>query len=156
MEAKEIERIVRQCLKELAPAGVGLQTAKLLIEEVEKEAERIGVKAVIAVSDEKGRPIAVHCMDGAYIGSFDIAVNKTYTSVAFQMSTEKLSRLAAPGESLYGIQNTNDGKIVIFGGGEPLYIGDTLTGAVGVSGGSAQQDTYLGRYAVSKFKELSE
>ncbi|MBQ7919931.1 MAG: heme-binding protein [Lachnospiraceae bacterium] len=154
MEEKDIERIVRECLKELAPVkSVNLETAKLLIEGVEAEAARIGVKAVIAVSDEKGRPIAVHCMDGAYIGSFDIAINKTYTSVAFQMPTWKLAELAAPGGSLYGIQHTNEGKVVIFGGGEPLYNSDRMVGAIGVSGGSAEQDTYLGAYAKKIYEE---
>lgn len=154
MEEKDIERIVRQCLKELAPArSVDLATAKLMIEAVEAEAANIGVRAVIAVSDEKGRPIAVHCMDGSYIGSFDIAVNKTYTSVAFQMPTWKLAELAAPGGSLYGIQHTNEGKVVIFGGGEPLYIGEQMVGAIGVSGGSAEQDTYLGQYGKKIYEE---
>lgn len=155
MNEKDIERIVRQCLKELAPIkSVNLETAKLLIEAVEAEAAKVGVKAVVAVSDEKGRPIAVHCMDGSYIGSFDIAVNKTYTSVAFQMPTSKLAELAVPGGSLYGIQHTNEGKVVIFGGGEPLYIGDRMVGAIGVSGGSAEQDTYLGAFGKKKFEEI--
>lgn len=154
MNEKDIERIVRQCLGALAPAkSVNLEIAKLLIEAVEAEAARIGVRAVVAVSDEKGRPVAVHCMDGSYIGSFDIAVNKTYTSVAFQMPTWKLAELAAPGGSLYGIQHTNEGKVVIFGGGEPLYMGETMVGAVGISGGSADQDTYLGTYARKFYEE---
>ena len=133
--------------------SVNLETAKLLIEAVEAETAKVGVKAVIAVSDEKGRPIAVHCMDGSYIGSFDIAINKTYTSVAFQMPTVKLAELAAPGGSLYGIQHTNEGKVVIFGGGEPLYMGETMVGAIGVSGGSAEQDTYLGQYGKKIYEE---
>lgn len=154
MEEKDMERIVRQCLKELTSAkSVNLEQAKLLIEAVETEAAKVGVKAVIAVSDEKGRPIAVHCMDGAYIGSFDIAINKTYTSVAFQMPTAKLAELAVPGGSLYGIQHTNEGKVVIFGGGEPLYMGETMVGAIGVSGGSAEQDTYLGQYGKKIYEE---
>ena len=154
MEEKDIERIVRQCLKELAPVkSVNLETAKLLIEAVEAEAAKVGVRAVVAVADEKGRPIAVHCMDGAYIGSFDIAINKTYTSVAFQMPTSKLAELAVPGGSLYGIQHTNEGKVVIFGGGEPLYIGEAMVGAIGVSGGSAEQDTYLGQFGKKFYEE---
>ena len=124
------------------------------MEKVEAEAARMGVKAVVAVSDASGRPVAIHCMDGAYIGSYDVALNKTYTSVAFQMSTAKLAELAAPGGSLYGIQNTNEGKIVIFGGGEPLYVDDVLIGAIGVSGGTAEQDTRLGAYGTEVLKEL--
>lgn len=137
-------------------AGIkmNLSLAVKLMERVEAEAARIGVKAVVAVSDASGRPIAVHCMDGAYIGSYDIALNKTYTAVAFQMSTAKLAELAAPGGSLYGIQHTNEGKIVIFGGGEPLYAGDEMIGAIGVSGGTAEQDIYLGTYGKNILKEV--
>ncbi len=155
MNEENMEAAVRSVLRKMnAPSLMNLQAAKALIEEVEAEAARVGVKAVIAVSDAAGRPIAIHCMDGAYIGSFDVALNKTYTSVAFQMPTARLAELAAPGGSLYGIQNTNEGKIVIFGGGEPLYVEDVLIGAIGVSGGTAEQDTALGAYGKNKLKEV--
>lgn len=155
MDYQDIERIVCDTILKMQTSSViRLNTAKKLMELVETEAARVGVKAVIAVSDAAGRPIAVHCMDGAYIGSFDVALNKTYTAVAFQMPTSRLATLAAPGGELYGIQNTNEGKIVIFGGGEPLYIGDTLVGALGVSGGTAEQDTYLGEYGKNKLKDV--
>lgn len=131
-----------------------LQRAVSLIERVERRAEELGMRVVTAVSDGAGRPVAIHRMDGAYIGSFDVALNKAFTSVAFQMSTEELGKLAAPGASLYGIQFTNEGKIVIFGGGEPLYAEGKLIGAVGISGGTAEQDTTLAAYAGEIFKEV--
>lgn len=155
MGEKDMENIVREVVKQMKPAPtMNLKLALALMEKVEAEAQRIGVKAVVAVSDASGRPVAIHCTDGAYIGSFDVALNKTYTSVAFQMSTAKLAELAAPGGSLYGIQFTNEGKIVIFGGGEPLYVDDVMIGAIGVSGGSAEQDTYLGAYGKNILKEV--
>lgn len=142
-----IEETVNQVIRKAAVTSLmNLKLAKALIEQVEIQAIEMGVKAVIAVSDAAGRPIAVHCMDGAYIGSYDIALNKTYTSVAFQMSTAQLSELAAPGGSLYGIQHTNEGKIVIFGGGDPLIVEGIMIGAIGVSGGTAQQDTELSAF----------
>ena len=155
MGEKDMESIVREVVKQMKPAPtMNLKLALALMEKVEAEAQRIGVKAVVAVSDASGRPVAIHCTDGAYIGSFDVALNKTYTSVAFQMSTAKLAELAAPGGSIYGIQFTNEGKIVIFGGGEPLYVDDVMIGAIGVSGGSAEQDTYLGAYGKNILKEV--
>ena len=155
MEMNNMESIVREVLKQVKAApSMNLKLAKALMEKVEAEAARIGVKAVVAVSDAAGRPIAVHCMGGAYIGSYDIAVNKTYTSVAFQMSTATLAELAAPGGSLYGIQHTNQGQIVIFGGGEPLYVDDVLIGAIGVSGGTAEQDITLATYGKEVLKEV--
>ena len=70
------------------------------------------------------------------------------------MSTEALSRLSQPGQSLYGIQFTNGGKIVIFGGGEVLEAEGKMIGALGVSGGSAEQDTELAAYGREVFKEV--
>ncbi len=150
-----IEQIVKVALKEQGKPQkkMTLKLAKILMQKVEEKAIEWGMKIVVAVSDSSGRPIAVHVMDGAYMGSYDVAVNKTYTAIAFQMSTEALGKLAAPGESLYGIQFTNEGKIVIFGGGEPLKSEEEIIGAVGVSGGSAVQDTQLAEFARKVFEE---
>lgn len=130
-----------------------LALAKELIEGVEKKAREIGVNAVIAVSDRGANPVAVHCMDNSYIASYDIAFQKAYTVAALKMSTSELKKLAQPGKPLYGIQWTNNGRIVIFGGGEPLKIGDTVIGGIGVSGGSEDQDTFLAEYGLKLFKE---
>ena len=103
-----------------------------------------------------GRPVAVQCMDGAYIASFDIALNKTYTSASLKMSTAQLAELSQPGQDLYGIQFTNNGKIVIFGGGEVLEYDGQIVGALGVSGGTAAQDTAIAAYGKEVFKEVLE
>ena len=133
---------------------MSLALAKALIEKVEKKATDTGVNAVIAVSDQAGRIVAVHCMDDAYIASYDIAVNKTFTSAGLKMSTANLAQLAQPGQPLYGIQHTNGGKIVIFGGGEPLEVEGKIIGALGISGGTAEQDTYLAAYGKEVLKEV--
>ena len=124
------------------------------MEKIEAKAAEWGMRVVTAVSDAAGRPVAVHCMDGAYIGSYDVALNKTYTSIAFQMSTEELGKLSQPGGSLYGIQYTNQGRIVIFGGGELLEQDGKIIGALGVSGGTAKQDTELASYGKAVFEEV--
>ena len=131
-----------------------LEVAVKLIEAVENKAKEMGLAVVVAVSNAAGRPIAVHCMDGAYHGSFDVAVNKTFTSTAFQMSTAKLATLCRPGESLYGLQFSNDGKVMILGGGEPLMIGTTMIGALGVSGASAEEDSALAAFGAAALKEV--
>lgn len=173
MNNSEIESIVREVLNRtsgspsmsgssgLTAANGGLvQTtmplalAVKLIEKIEEKAAEWNMRVVTAVSDASGRPVAIHCMDGAYMGSFDVALNKTYTSIAFQMSTAELSNLSQPGESLYGIQFTNEGRIVIFGGGEVLKHNGVIIGALGVSGGSAKQDTDLAAYGKSIFEEV--
>ncbi len=134
--------------------GFGLAEARILIHKVEEKAKAMGINVVVAVSDQSGRPIAVECMDDAYIASYDIAVNKAFTVVALKMSTKMLSGLAAPGAPLYGIQNTNDGKIVIFGGGDPLLCDGKIIGGLGVSGGSEEQDTELSAYGAKIIGEI--
>ena len=74
--------------------------------------------------------------------------------MALKMSTMTLKPLAQPGASLYGIQFTNDGQIVIFGGGEPLKIGDRIIGGLGVSGGSEEQDAALAAFGADFFDRL--
>ena len=134
--------------------NISLDLANLLIEKVKAKAAEMGVNAVVAVSTSEGRPISVQCMDDAFIASYDIALKKTFTSVSLKMSTDDLSRLSQPGQPLYGIQFTNDGNIVIFGGGEPLMNNGKLIGAVGVSGGTAPQDTALAAYGKQVFEEV--
>ncbi len=174
MEEGLIRRIVEQALEQLGQRenaktgkaqvltgagrpemGLTLEIAKGLMAQVEQKAAQMGFPAVVAVVDKSARPIAVHCMDDAYIASFDIALHKAYTSASLKMSTAALGSLSAPGQPLYGIQNTNDGKIVIFGGGETLEWGGRIVGAIGVSGGSLEQDTALAVYGKEIFTQLS-
>ena len=133
-----------------------LALANALTEKVKAKAAEMGVNVVIAVSDKAGRPVSVQCMDDAYIASFDIAINKTYTSASLKMSTAQLAELSQPGQDLYGIQFTNNGKIVIFGGGEVLEADGHIVGALGVSGGTAAEDTAIAAYGKSVFKEVLE
>ena len=155
MEKQHLEKIVNSLVgKAIVKEVMSLKLAVALIQKVEEKAREMYMRVVIAVSDASGRPVAVHCMDGAYHGSFDVALNKTYTSTAFQMSTKELSRLCQPGQDLYGLQFSNDGKVMILGGGEPLTVGDTMIGALGVSGGTATQDTELAAYGRAMLKEV--
>ncbi|NLJ90702.1 MAG: cob(I)yrinic acid a,c-diamide adenosyltransferase [Clostridiales bacterium] len=133
-----------------------LSSAKKLIERVEEYARSKGLNAVIAVCNPQGNPVAVHVMDDAFIASFDIALNKAYTSVAVKMSTEKLAKLAVPGETFYGIDKSNDGKIIIIGGGVPLEVDGQIIGGLGVSGGTAKEDSDIANYGLSIIKEVLE
>ncbi len=126
-----------------------------LCQEVRRYAAGQGVKVVTAVCDAGGNPVAMLRADDAFIASVDIATNKAFTSVSLKMSTEELSHLAQPGGSLYGIQFTNNNRIVIFGGGVPLVENGVIVGGFGVSGGTAEQDTALADYAKEFYeKEL--
>lgn len=154
MKEAYVQRIVEEVLDKATNSKMNLAKAVLLIGKVEKEAARMGVQVVVAVSNEAARPIAIHCMDDSYIASFDIAVNKAYTVAALKMSTLKLKELSQPGSSLYGIQFTNDGKIVIFGGGIPLFYKGKLIGGLGVSGGTEEQDSALAEYGEKCLEEV--
>ena len=155
MDEKLIKQIVQAAVSENAPK-MSLEFAKKLAEAVEDKAKDMGLNIVVSISDAAARPVLTHCMDGAYIASYDVAFNKAYTVVALKMPTITLKKLAQPGESLYGIQFTNGGKIVIFGGGDPLKIGDSIVGGLGVSGGSEDEDTFLSAYGAEYFKKLTE
>ncbi len=148
MNEAEIRKIVENTVSALkGKKEMTLSLAERLCDAVLDEAVRMGVKAVVCISDGAGNPRLVKSMDDAYIASYDVALGKAYTVVALKMTTKKLSTLAKPGGSLYGIQFTNGGKIVIFGGGDPLY-GENgkIIGGLGVSGGTEEQDTALSAY----------
>lgn len=156
MDPKDLQAITDTIVREIkaASSDITLAQARSLSEQVRNKAAEMGVNAVVAISDRSARPILVECMDDAYIASFDVAVSKAFTVVSLKMSTTVLKPLAQPGGSLYGIQFTNQGKIVIFGGGEPLCnsFGQVI-GGVGVSGGSEEQDTALAAYAKEIFEK---
>lgn len=157
---QSLETLIREELTRARAAEAGavdnmvLSAAKQVAEAVEAEAARIGVNAVVAISDRAARPVLVHVMEDAYIASYDVALQKAYTVVALKMSTTELKPLAQPGGSLYGIQFTNDGQIVIFGGGEPLKCGGRVIGGLGVSGGSEAQDAALASFGAAYFAQL--
>ncbi len=158
MNEMDITSIVKSVIENLRPDtgmdDMTLNAALLLAEKVKVKAREMGVKAVVAISNRGANPVLVQCMDDSFIASFDVAVNKAYTSVALKMPTCELSNLAKPGSSLYGIQHTNAGKIVIFGGGEPLHNKEgKVIGALGVSGGSEAEDTALAAYGREIFEK---
>lgn len=133
---------------------ISLEIAKELAAKVEQKAREIGINVVVAIADEGGNLKLCECMDNSYIASRDIAINKAYTAVALKMSTKKLSKLAQPGGSLYGIQHTNNGRIVIFGGGDVLSSFGKILGGIGISGGSEEQDSALCEYGTKIFDEI--
>ncbi len=154
MNENEIREIVKNTVSEYknAKKTMTLSLAERLANAVIEKAREMDMRIVVCVSDAAGNPKVVKIMDDAYIASYDIAVNKAFTSVALKMPTSTLKGLARPGGELYGIQFTNNGRIIVFGGGEPLKVGDTIVGGLGVSGGSEEQDTALGRFGKDYFE----
>ena len=149
------EAVIQEVLKRMGiQSRITLDTAKKLIERLEQEAVRRGQRAVIAVCNPEGNPVAVHVMDGAFLVSFDVAMKKAYTAVAVKMSTMELSKIAQPGGTFYGVDKLDGGKIVIFGGGIPLKSGNTIIGGLGISGGTGEEDHNLAEYGQSVLNEI--
>jgi uncharacterized protein GlcG (DUF336 family) len=119
---------------------VTLHEARKVIGAAEKKAAEIGQPMNIAVVDEGGNLVSHVRMDGAWIGSIDISINKAFTSRAFDISTKDLGEHSQSGGQFFGIHVSNHGRIMIFAGGIPLKRGGRIIGAVGVSGGSREQD----------------
>jgi uncharacterized protein GlcG (DUF336 family) len=120
--------------------GVTLDAALHVIESARRSAEAIGVAMNIAVVDDGNNLVAFQRMDGAWLGSVDIAQGKAYTARAFNMSTRDLAPLCQPDKPLFGIHASNEGRLIIFAGGIPLERDGEVVGAIGVSGGAVEQD----------------
>ena len=119
---------------------ITLSVAKRIIEAAEKKAAEIGQPMNIAVADAGGNLVAHVRMDGAWLGSIDISIKKAYTSRAFDIATKDLATHSQSGNQFFGIHASNDGKIMIFAGGIPLKEDGKVVAAIGVSGGSGDQD----------------
>ena len=119
---------------------VNLADARRVIAAAEKKAQEIGQPMNIAVADAGGNLVAHVRMDGAWLGSVDISIKKAFTSRAFDISTKDLATHSQSGGQFFGIHASNDGKVMIFAGGVPLQRDGKVVGAVGVSGGSGDQD----------------
>ena len=117
-----------------------LSDARKIIAAAEKKATEIGQPMNIAVVDAGGNLISHVRMDNAWLGSIDISIKKAFTSRAFDITTKDLGENSQPGQQFYGINVSNDGKIMIFAGGIPLKKDGKVVGAIGVSGGSGVQD----------------
>ena len=130
---------------------VSLEDARRVIAAAEKKAQQIGQPMNIAVADEGGNLVAHVRMDNAWIGSVDISINKAYTARAFDISTKDLATHSQSGGQFFGIHVSNHGRIMIFAGGIPLKRGGKVVGAIGVSGGSGDQDHTVAEAGAAAF-----
>lgn len=128
--------------------SVTLEQAQAIVEAGKAKATEIGVPMNIAVVDAGNNLSAFVRQDGAWLGSIDIAQGKAFTARAFDSATGDLYTETQPGGSLYGLDASNQGHVITFPGGIPLTDGDTVIGAVGVSGGTVDQDQEVAEAAV--------
>jgi uncharacterized protein GlcG (DUF336 family) len=128
-----------------------LDDAMKVISAAQKKAAAIGQPMNVAVADGGGNLVAHIRMDGAWLGSIDISIKKAFTARAFDIATRDLAPLAQPGADFYGINTSNQGRIMIFAGGIPLRRGGEVVGAIGVSGGSGEQDQTVAEAGAAAF-----
>jgi|SRR5579863_2601244 len=121
-------------------SSLTLADARQIISAAERAADELGIPYNIAVVDAGGNLVAHARMEGAWIGSIDIAINKAWTARAFDMATEDLGKMAQSGKPLFGINSTNFDRVVIFAGGMPAKFGGEVIGGIGASGGTVDQD----------------
>ena len=130
---------------------VTLKAARRIIAAAEKKAAEIGQPMNIAVVDAGGNLVAHVRMDGAWIGSIDISINKAWTARAFDLATQDLAANSQSGDQFFGIHASNQGRVMIFAGGIPLKQDGQVVGAVGVSGGMGAHDQAVAEAAVAAF-----
>ena len=129
-------------------ATITLADAQRMISAAEIKADSLGIAYNIAIVDAGGHLVAFVRQDGALIGSIDLAIDKAVTARFFEKTTAELATLAQSGRPLFGIQESNAGKVVIFGGGIPIVSGGNIVGAVGTSAGTVEQDIEVAEAAI--------
>lgn len=136
----------------LAADDVTLAEAQAMIAAAEKKAAEIKLPMNIAVVDSGGNLVAFGRMKDSIMVSIGISMDKAWTAAAFKLPTNVLATLSQPGQPLFGINTTNNGRVVIFGGGFPVKAKDQVIGGIGVSGGSVEQDMEVSQAGLAAFK----
>jgi uncharacterized protein GlcG (DUF336 family) len=125
------------------------EQARRIIAAGEARAAEIGVAANIAVLDAGAHLKGFSRMDGAVLGSIDVAIGKARTAALFQITSEAVWDYCKPGAPAPGLDRSNGG-LMTFPGGIPLALADgTVVGAVGVSGGAPAEDREIAEAAVA-------
>ena len=133
-------------------SNLSLEKARKIIRAGERKAKEMNIAAVFAVVNPEGNLIIEERMDNAILVSIEVAYKKAYTAAALKLNTQDLTALVQPGAMFYGLQS--DPKYIVFGGGMLLKVDGKIVGAVGVSGGSAQEDMEIAKACVKAFETI--
>ena len=132
--------------------NLSLEKARKIIRAGERKAKEMNIAAVFAVVNPEGNLIIEERMDNAILISVEVAYKKAYTAAALKLNTQDLTALVQPGAMFYGLQS--DPKYIVFGGGMLLKVDGKIVGAVGVSGGSAQEDMEIAKACINAFETI--
>jgi uncharacterized protein GlcG (DUF336 family) len=159
MQNKDLEALVTKVVKEALGAEekepvveMSLEYFNKMAEYAKEKANEMGVPIVFAAVDAGGNLITLQRMENALLASIKISWDKAYTSCILKAPTCALADLTVPGAPLYGLQDLCDGRIVVFGGGYPIMDGGNVLAAIGVSGGTAEEDMAIATYALEKMQ----
>jgi uncharacterized protein GlcG (DUF336 family) len=129
--------------------GLRYEHARRALDAALQKATDIGSPSSVAIVDQ-GRELLVFArQDGALLASTEISQGKAYTSVSMRMATKDIGPLTQPGQPLFGLEHTHSRPLVTFGGGRPLEVGGEIVGAVGVAGGTVDQDDEIAAAAAA-------
>lgn len=152
----QVRKIVSETMggmdKGVYKMDMSLESLKQMALYVEEKAKEIGVPMVFSAVDEGGNLLYFQRMEGSLLISVKVSQDKAYTAVSLKCPTEALADITKPGESLWSLHNSGDGRIVCFGGGYPIEVDGKVIGAIGVSGGTADQDMAVATYALEKMQ----
>jgi uncharacterized protein GlcG (DUF336 family) len=130
-------------------ATLTLELAERALQAALRRAEEIGSPSSIAIVDSGRNLVAFARMDDALLASIEISQGKAYTARSMNMNTGDVGPLTQPGQPLYGIETSHARPLITFAGGRPLRVGDAVVGAVGVAGGTVDQDDDVAAAAVA-------
>jgi uncharacterized protein GlcG (DUF336 family) len=127
---------------------ITVATALRLVEAALAHGAESGVPVAVAVSDAAGNVVASARVDDAPLGAMRLAEDKAYTSALWQMPSGDLHESSQPGGADWGVTSTEHGRVVVYAGGFPIFADGALAGAIGVSGGTSEQDATCARAAL--------
>ena len=143
------KKLTEELILSIKQLKLNLDSAKKLIETAENAASKLNIPVCIAIVDDSGNLIAQHKMDNALLISISASFNKAYTAIALKLPTSEVYDLVQPGKPFYGLESIEPGRLCVFGGGIPIVKNGHYVGAIGVSGGTSEQDIIIAQSAVS-------
>lgn len=133
--------------------GMSYEQARQALDAALAKAREIGSPSSVAIVDAGRELLAFARQDNALLASTEIATGKAYTACSMKMATKDIGPLTQPGQPLYGLEHTHHRPLITFGGGRPLEIGGEIAGAVGVAGGTVDQDDEIAAAAAAALSQ---
>ena len=132
-----------------AKASISSEAARRLITAAEAKAAELSKPFVTAIVDDEGVLKAFGRMDGAPLLSVQVAQDKAYTAVGFALPTHGWHDFIKDDPPLAAGAPSGIDRLVVFGGGYPILVGDQLVGGIGVSGGHYSEDMKVAEAALA-------